>query len=137
MTLLENLNAGDRFANSNGMKLVEILPDSAKAEMTVCECHLNGAGVCQGGALYTFADLAMAGVMNAAGRITLSIENTITYHHSARLGEHLTAVATMIYDHHKIPYCRSEVFNDDGMLIATLASMGYRKSEKFQFDSLM
>lgn len=137
MTLLENLNESDRFANCSGMRIVEILPDSATAEMTVCPCHINGAGVCQGGALYTLADLAMAGVMNACGKVTLSIENTITYHHSARLGEHLTAVATMIFDHHKIPYCRSEIFNDEGTLVATLASMGYRKSAEFPFDALM
>lgn len=137
MTLLENLNGNDRFASSNGMRIVEILSDSATAEMTVCQCHLNGAGVCQGGALFALADLAAAGVMSAGGIVTLGIENAITYHHSARMGEHLTAVATMVSDHHKIPCCRSEIFNDEGTLIATFSSMGYRKSEKFQFDSLM
>ena len=137
MTLLEHINEKDRFAKVSGMQLTEIVPGKATAEMIVREEHLNAADVCQGGALYTLADLAIGGMMNASGFVTLSIENTITYHHSAFLGEHLRAVASMIYDHHKIPYCRAEIFNDDNVLIATLSSMGYRKSAKMEFTDLM
>ena len=44
MTLLERLNATDRFAKTNGIQLTEIREGYAKAEMTVEERHLNGAG---------------------------------------------------------------------------------------------
>ena len=51
MTLLEKLNATDRFAQSIGAQLTEVREGYAKAELTVEERHLNGAGVCQGGVM--------------------------------------------------------------------------------------
>jgi hypothetical protein len=39
----------------------------------VTEKHLNAGGVCQGGALFTLADLAFAAVANSRGRLTLSL----------------------------------------------------------------
>ena len=73
MTLLETLNKGDRFANNIGAQLTEVHKGYAKAELIVEERHLNGAGVCQGGVIYTLGDLAFAGVANSRGILTLGI----------------------------------------------------------------
>ena len=62
MTLLERLNTADRFASGIGAQLVEVREGYARAELTVEDRHLNAAGVCQGGVIYTLADLAFAGV---------------------------------------------------------------------------
>ena len=48
----------DRFAANAGVELLEVKPGYAKARMLVTEEHLNAGGVCQGGALFTLADLA-------------------------------------------------------------------------------
>ncbi|MCQ2073990.1 MAG: PaaI family thioesterase [Bacteroidaceae bacterium] len=137
MTLQEFLNTNDRFAANNGMKLIEVKQGSAVAEMTVEERHLNGAGICQGGALFTFADLAIAAAMNSRGNVTVGLENAMTFHHPARQGEHLTAKASVSCDHGKIPFCRVEIFNDNNELLASGTSLGYRKADRFDFDSLM
>lgn len=137
MTLQEYLNTKDRFAANNGMRLVEVKQGSAVAEMTVEERHLNGAGICQGGALFTFADLAIAAAMNSQGNVTVGLENAMTFHHPARQGEHLTAKASVLCDHGKIPFCRVEIFNGSGELLASGTSLGYRKADRFDFDSLM
>ena len=137
MTLQEYLNTEDRFAANNGMRLIEVKQGSAVAEMTVEERHLNGAGICQGGALFTFADLAIAAAMNSRGNVTVGLENTMTFHHPARMGEHLTAKASVACDHGKIPFCRVEIFNGGGELLASGTSLGYRKADSFDFDSLM
>lgn len=137
MTLKDFLNSHDRFAANNGMCLVEVGSGSAVAEMTVGECHLNGAGICQGGALFTFADLAIAGAMNSWGNVTVGLENTITFHRPARLGDHLTAKASVTCNHGKVPFCRVEIFNEADELLASGSSLGYRKSDKFEFESLM
>lgn len=52
-TLKEFLKA-DRFATCAGVELLEIKPGYARACMEVTDRHLNGGGVCQGGALFTF-----------------------------------------------------------------------------------
>lgn len=137
MTLKDYLNTYDRFAADNGMLLTQVSPEFSIAEMTVDEHHLNGAGICQGGALFTFADLAIAAAMNACGYVTVGLENTMTFHHPARKGDHLTAKAFVASNHRKIPFCRVEITNAHGDLIASGTSLGYRKSDAMDFDSLM
>ncbi|MDO4737730.1 MAG: hotdog fold thioesterase [Bacteroidales bacterium] len=137
MTLLENLNTQDRFAASIGAQLTEIREGYAKAELTVTERHLNGANVCQGGVMYTLADLAFAGVANCHGTLTLGISNTITFLHSAQLGDHLTAECTELLDHRKLPYCDIKVTNQNGELLAAVTGLAYRMRRDFPFDTLM
>lgn len=137
MTLLELLNQNDRFAAANGVQLIFIDESCACARMTVEEKHLNGGGVCQGGALFTLADLAIAAAMNASGVLTFGVENTITFVHSARLGDVLTATARMVHDHRKLPFCQVEVHNQNNELIATTTALGYRKDASMPFEKLM
>jgi len=137
MTLLERLNATDIFARENGIQLTEVREGYAKAEMTVGPGHINGANVCQGGAIFTLADLAFAAVCNSHGQLTLGISNTIDFISSARLGDHLTAEATETVDHPKLPQVIITVRNQDHQIIATATGRAYRKREPFQADSLM
>ena len=65
MKLIDFLNENDRFARMIGAQLTEVREGYARAEMTVAKMHLNGGGVCQGGALFTLADLAIAALTEA------------------------------------------------------------------------
>ena len=136
-TLLESLNTGDRFAASIGAQLTEVREGYARAELTVEKRHLNGAGVCQGGVIYTLADLAFAGVANSRGILTLGISNTITFLKSAQLGDHLTAECQELLDHHRLPYCDMRIINQHGDLIAAMTGLAYRMKRDFPFDGLM
>lgn len=137
MNLLERLNTSDRFANGIGALLVEIREGYARAELTVEEKHLNGANVCQGGVMYTLADLAFAGVCNCHGTLTLGVNNSITFLKSGQLGEKIIAEAVEVLDHHKLPYCEIKVRNEQGELLAVMTGLGYRLKKDFEFDSLM
>lgn len=137
MTLLEKLNANDRFAASIGARLTEIGEGHSRAELTVEERHLNGAGVCQGGVIYTLADLSFAGVANCHGILSLGISNTITFIKSAQLGDHLVAECTEVVNHHKLPYCDIKVMNQNGEILATCTGLAYRLKKEYEFDSLM
>lgn len=72
MTTLKEFLKTDRFATCTGVELLEIKPGYARARMEVTDRHLNGGGVCQGGALFTLADLAFAAVANSRKKLTLS-----------------------------------------------------------------
>jgi acyl-CoA thioesterase len=137
MTLLEKLNATDRFAQSIGAQLTEVREGYAKAELTVEERHLNGAGVCQGGVMYTLADLAFAAVANCHGTLTLGISNTVTFLKSAQLGDHITAECHETFDHHRLPYCDMQIRNQNGELLGCMTGLAYRVKKNFEFDSLM
>lgn len=129
MEIGELLNRTDRFAANAGCRITEVDAEHAVAEMTVTNAHLNGGNVCQGGALFTLADLAIAALMNHQGHLTFGISNSIMYVSSAKEGDLLRAEAVNVADHHKIPAVEVRVTNQEGRLICHVTGMGYRKSD--------
>ena len=128
MTIQELLNKTDRFAAHNGCQITEVDEHHAVAVMTVTNAHLNGGNVCQGGALFTLADLAIAALMNQGGLLTFGISNQIMFVSSAHEGDVLRAEAVSIADHHKIPSVEVRVTNQENRLICHVTGMGYRKA---------
>lgn len=137
MTLQERLNNDDKFAKSIGAQLTEVREGYACAKVTIEDRHLNGAGVCQGGVIYTLADLAFAAVANSHGILSLGISNTITFIKSAQLGETIKAECTEQVNHHRLPYCDIKVTNEQGEILAIVTGLGYRMKKEFNFDELM
>jgi acyl-CoA thioesterase len=127
MDVLDLMNR-DKFAANAGCKITELDEQHAVAEMTVMPEHLNGGGVCQGGALFTLADLAIAALVNSGGRLTFGISNNIVFVSSANVGDLLRAEAVWVADHHKIPSAEARVTNQEGRLICHVTGMGYRKA---------
>ncbi len=125
MELKEYLSEGDRFARGIGAVLEEVRPGYARSILTVEPRHLNAGGVCQGGVIFTLADLTFAAIVNASGFMTPLIGGTIYYHRSARLGDTLTAEGRILSDHHKLPCAVVEVRTQDGTHVATFTGEGY------------
>jgi len=76
---LKDFFENDRFAKRAGAELLDIKEGYAKARMLITPQHLNGGGVCQGGAIFTLADLAFAAAVNSHLTLTFSTTSTITY----------------------------------------------------------
>lgn len=127
----EILNTTDRFAANAGCRVTEVDATHAVAEMTVTKEHLNAGGVCQGGALFTLADLAMAALMNHQGNLTFGISSNVMFLSSAAEDDRLRAEAVSINDHRKLPSVEVRVTNQDGRLICHVTGMGYRKEISF------
>ena len=136
-TLLERLNEADRFAHSIGARLTEVREGYSRAELIVEERHLNGAGVCQGGVMFTLADLAFAAMANSHGILTVGVSNTITFVRSGRLGDTIVAECTEQVDHHKLPYCDMRITNGQGEVLAMATGLAYRTKTDFPFEGLM
>lgn len=128
MNIQELLNRTDRFAANAGCRITEVDDHHAVAEMTVSAEHLNGGNVCQGGALFTLADLAIAALMNSSGQLTFGISNSIIFVASAKEGDRLRAEAVHVTNHPKIPSMEVRVTNQTGQLVCHVTGMGYRKS---------
>ena len=128
MDIKDILNRTDRFAANAGCKITKVDEHHAVAVMTVKAEHLNGGNVCQGGALFTLADLAIAALLNQGGQLTFGISNNILFVASAKEGDTLRAEAVHVCDHHKIPSVEVRVTNQDDKLICHVTGMGYRKS---------
>ena len=134
MTLKEFLSANDRFALQSGCVLEAIEDGYARASLVVTHDHLNAGGVCQGGAYFTLADLAIAAVMNCHGQLTFGVENNIVYVKSAKVGDRLTAEAHEVVNHHKLPYAEVRISNQDGELLCIVTGIGYRKQAPVPAD---
>ena len=130
MNIQELLNRTDSFAANAGCEITEVDEQHAVAEMTVTVEHLNGGHVCQGGALFTVADLAIAALMNCHGELTFGISNNIMFVSSAKEGDHLRAEAVFVTNHPKVPSVEVRVTNQTGKLICHVTGMGYRKSSE-------
>lgn len=117
----------DNFISHIGARLVEVSEGYAKATLEVKEFHLNAYGICQGGALFTLADLAFAAAINSHGISTLTTGANITYVKSPLLGDKLCAEAHEIVNHHRMPFAEVRITNQHGDLIAFFTASGYRK----------
>lgn len=119
----------DRFAMNAGVDLLEVGNGYAKARMRVTPEHLNGGGVCQGGALFTLADLACAAAMNSHLVLTLGTSANITFVANVSEG-YVYAEAHELVDHPKMPYCEVRLTDETGRLLAIFTSSGYRKKQE-------
>jgi len=83
----------DAFSQWLGITLLDVGPRAVTARLTVRDDMLNGFGVCHGGVTFSLADSALAFASNTHGRLTVSIENSITYPKRISSGDVLTAIA--------------------------------------------
>ena len=93
--VVADMMAKDAFSQWLGIDVVDIRPNGATVRMTVREEMVNGFGVCHGGIAFSLADSALAFASNTHGRITMSIENSITYPKRVLVGDVLIAVAQL------------------------------------------
>ena len=70
---------GDAFAAACGIELIEFSPGKARCKMTVAPEHLNGFGVCHGGAVFSLADFAFAVASNSHGTLAMAINANISF----------------------------------------------------------
>jgi len=101
--------ARDAFSRWLGIEVLDVRPRGATIRMLVRDDMLNGFGVCHGGALYSLADSALAFACNTHGRVTVSIENSVTYPVAIRAGDELTADAIEENATRKLAFYRVEV----------------------------
>jgi len=92
--VVRGMLAEDAFSEWLGIEAVEIAPRRSTVRMTVRKEMVNGFGVAHGGIAYSLADSALAFACNTHGRVTVAIENSISYPKPIRVGDVLTASAT-------------------------------------------
>lgn len=123
---------GDKFALLAGVELLETGNGSAKARMRITPEHLNGGGVCQGGAIFTLADLAFAAATNSHAKLTLSVTSSVHFFKAESKG-YLYAEAQEVFSHKRLANCEVRITNEMGELIATFNGTGYRKDTSLPF----
>ena len=123
--------AKDAFSRWLGITLLEVRPRYAAVRMIVRGDMVTGFGVSHGGIAYSLADSALAFASNTHGRVTVSIENAITYPAPVRVGDVITAIAEEESASNRLAYFRVVVRRQDDTIVGLFRGTVYRTNEEF------
>lgn len=126
----QEMLARDTFSRWLGIEVLHIGPGTCTLRMTVRADMLNGFGVAHGGIAFSVADSAFAFACNTHGRVTVSIENSITYPVAVREGDVLTALAREEAASERLGYYRVDVTRQGGELVGLFRGTAYRTREE-------
>lgn len=120
----------DEFSRWLGLEVVTVAPGRCECLMTVREEMVNGFGVAHGGIVFSLADSAFAFASNSHGRISMSIENGISYPAPVRPGDTLRALATEESTTQRLGFYLVRVTNQRQETVALFRGTVYRTSEE-------
>ncbi len=118
----------DALSKWLGLEVLELAPQRCACRMVVRPEMVNGFGVAHGGIVFSFADSAFAFACNTQGRVTVSIENSITYPAAIHPGDVLTAVASEEASSNRLGYYRVDVTNQHAVKVALFRGTAFRTS---------
>jgi len=129
--VVDAMMAADAFSRWLGIKILAVGPRQATVAMRVRDEMVNGFGVSHGGIVYSLADSALAFASNTHGRVTVSIENSITYPHPVKVGDELVAIAEEESASNRLGYFRVTVKRSDGTIVALFRGTVYKTKTDF------
>jgi acyl-CoA thioesterase len=116
----------DAFSEWLGIEVLEIAPRRSIVQMQVRAEMVNGFGVSHGGIAYSVADSALAFAANTNGRVTVAIENAISYPRAVRVGDVLTATAEEESASQRLGFYRVLVRNQKDEIVSTFRGTVFR-----------
>jgi acyl-CoA thioesterase len=125
----------DAFSAWLGLTVESLAPGGCTVRMTVRPDMVNGFGVCHGGVTFALADSALAFASNTHGRVTMSIENGISYVVPAARGDTLTAAAVEESAAGRLAFYRVTVRKQDDTMIAIFRGTVYRTQREMLSES--
>ena len=124
--VVHGMIAKDAFSRWLGIEVLEIAPSRSTVRMRVRPEMVNGFGVSHGGIAYSLADSALAFACNTHGRVTVAIENSISYPQPAAVGDDLTAVAEEEATTGSLGFYRVTVRNQKDIVVSTFRGTVYK-----------
>ena len=128
--VVDAMMAADAFSRWLGIKVLAVGPQEASVTMRVRDEMVNGFGVSHGAIVYALADSALAFASNTHGRITVSIENSITYPKRISAGDVLTAVAEEESGTNRLAFYRVTVTRSNDV-VALFRGTVYKTNQEF------
>lgn len=125
-SVVAGMVATDAFSRWLGIDVIEVAPKRSTCRMTVRAEMVNGFGVTHGGIAFSLADSAFAFACNTHGRVTVSIENSITYPAPIAVGDVLTATAKEDAASGRLSYYSAEVRNQRNEVVGLFRGTAFR-----------
>lgn len=129
--VVHRMLAKDAFSEWCGMEVLEIAPRRSVVQMRVREEMSNGFGVSHGGIVYSLADSALAFAANTHGRVTVAIENAISYPRAVRVGDVITARCEEESSSNRLGFYRVVVTNQRDEIVSTFRGTVYKTDKEY------
>ncbi|HZI28654.1 MAG TPA: hydroxyphenylacetyl-CoA thioesterase PaaI [Gemmatimonadaceae bacterium] len=124
--VVDAMMARDAFSRWLGIEVLEVAPQRSACRLTVREEMVNGFGVTHGGIAFSLADSAFAFACNSHGKVTVSIENSITYPAPIGVGDVLTAIAKEDAASGRLSYYSAEVRNQRNEVVGLFRGTAFK-----------
>jgi len=134
--LVGAMQVSDGFSAWLGVEVVALAPAACTVRATVRREMLNAFGVCHGGVTYSLADSALAFASNTHGRVSMSVENGISYVAPVALGDVLTAVAAEEGVGGPLAFYRVTVRNQHDAVVALFRGTVYRTQREMHSENV-
>ena len=129
-SLRDAINSKDSLARHLGITVEEMRKGYAKAILPHSESVCNGFGNLHGGASFTLADMAFAGVALADNIATVNISSSISFTAAGKQGPY-TAIAKLISESRKLCTIEVLITDSEDNLIAVFTGTGYRMGKPY------
>ena len=127
-TVRQHIADHDLFAQHLGIVIEDLRDGYAKATMPLDNRHKNGVGIAHGGALFAVADLALAAASNAAGRLNLTVNSTLSFLAAGKEAP-ITAEAQRVGGSSRLSTYSITVRDGSGTLVASGQATTYAKDK--------
>ena len=109
------------------MVVTELGENYAKAQMTIEESFLNGLDIPMGGVYFTLGDFTFGACNQYITNGVVTLDASIDFIASAKLGDTVTATCTEVSRARKIVRNVIEMHDQNGKLLCVMRCTGYRK----------
>jgi acyl-CoA thioesterase len=129
--VVDRMYNNDPFSQWLGIERIEDGAGISKLRMTIRKELLNGFDIAHGGITYALADSALAFASNGHGRMSVSVETSISHTESLKEGDVITAVTEEMSLSNKIAVYHITIRNQHDKVVALFKGTVYRTSKEW------
>lgn len=129
--VVDKMYNNDPFSLWLGIKRIEDGAGKSVLRMTVRKEMLNGFAIAHGGITYSLADSALAFASNSHGRMSVSVETSISHLVPCKEGDVLTTQVEEVSVTNKIGVYHITIVNQDNKKVAVFKGTVYRTGKEW------
>lgn len=129
--IVSKMYDNDWFSQWLGIERLEVKQGRCVLRMTIRKEMLNGFAIAHGGITYSLADSALAFASNSHGRMSVSVETSISHTESLKEGDVITATAEEMSLSNKVGVYHITVSNQNNKVVALFKGTVYRTSKEW------
>ncbi|MFT7612114.1 MAG: acyl-CoA thioesterase [Parvicellaceae bacterium] len=130
--VVDKMYNNDPFSKWLGIERLEDDKGKSQLQMVIRPEMLNGFDIAHGGITYSLADSCLAFAANSHGRMSVSVETSISHTKSLKQGDVVTATAEEVSLTNKIGIYQIKLTNQENETVGLFKGTVYRTSKNWE-----